>query len=426
VLQNTSLSFDVSAREIFWPLLAGARVVLADPRGRRDPAYLAEVIRTREVTTLNLVPSLLQVLVEEPEMARCPTLARVLCSGEALPAALLRRVEARLPWVEVTNIYGPSEAATAVAAPACGGEAGRSTVAIGRPTGNARAYLLDGSGAPVPARVAGELYVGGAGVARGYLNRPALTAERFVPDPFGAPGSRLYRTGDLGRWLPDGTLEFLGRTDFQVKVRGFRIEPGEIEARLAEHPAVRGAAVVAREDVAGDRRLVAYYVAGEPLGPEALRAHLSARLPEYMVPAAYVALEAFPLTPNGKVDRGALPAPEGGAYTRRAYEAPEGEVEEALAEIWAELLGVERVGRHDDFFELGGHSLKVVVLVERMRRRELHADVRSLFTNPTIAEMAAAMGHASSEVEVPANLIVAAEPEDPDEEADSEDMELYL
>ncbi|HET7463284.1 MAG TPA: amino acid adenylation domain-containing protein, partial [Longimicrobium sp.] len=301
VLQKTSLGFDGSVREIFWPLMVGARVVLARPGGHRDPAYLLETIREDGVTTVNLVPSMLQVLVEAPGLAGCTGLRRVLCGGEALPAALLAQFRARLPRVALHNLYGPSEAATAVVAVRCTAAEARATVPIGRPNANTRAYVLDASGMPVPPGVAGELYIGGAGVARGYQGRPALTAERFVPDRFGAePGGRLYRTGDLARWLPDGQLEFLGRNDFQVKVRGFRVEPGEVEARLLEHGAVREAVVVAREDASGDRRLVAY-CAGDGIDAESLRAHLSGRLPEYMVPAAYVRLDALPLTPNGKV-----------------------------------------------------------------------------------------------------------------------------
>ncbi|MER9096210.1 non-ribosomal peptide synthetase, partial [Mesorhizobium sp. M0700] len=230
------------------------------------------------------------------------------------------------------------------------------------PIANTRLYLLDGHGAPVPFGAVGELYIGGAGVARGYLNRPDLTAERFIASPF-VEGDRLYKTGDLARYLPDGNLEFLGRNDDQVKIRGFRIEPGEIAARLCEHAWVREAVVVARQDWAGDKHLVAYVVCGPEAGSDeddggglagVLRAHVSGRLPDYMVPAAFVRLAALPLTPNGKLDRKALPAPADGAYARTAYEAPQGAVETALAEIWAELLGVERVGRHDNFFELGG------------------------------------------------------------------------
>ncbi|WP_457811529.1 AMP-binding protein [Sinorhizobium meliloti] len=273
-------------------------------------------------------------------------------------------------------------------------------------------YLLDGHGAPVPFGAVGELYIGGAGVARGYLNRPDLTAERFIASPF-VEGDRLYRSGDLGRYLPDGNLEFLGRNDDQVKIRGFRIEPGEIAARLCEHAWVREAVVVARQDRAGDQRLVAYVVAKPAHGSDeadgaqlaaSLRAHLGSLLPDYMVPSAFVRLDGLPLTPNGKLDRQALPAPDDDAYARTAYEAPQGEVETALAEIWAELLGVERVGRHDNFFELGGHSLLAVQLMERLRRLSLGVEVRTLFAKPVLADLAASLG-SHHEVAVPANLI---------------------
>jgi aryl carrier-like protein len=265
---------------------------------------------------------------------------------------------------------------------------------IGEPIADLQLYILDARGEPVPIGVPGEMYVGGAGVARGYLNRAELSAQRFVADPF-APmnGSRLYRTGDLARRLANGDIEYLGRIDEQVKVRGYRIELGEIEAVLQQHPALRESVVLAREDSPGDKRLVAYVVANDDAPTELaeeLRAHLRESLPEYMVPAAFVVLQALPLTPNGKVDRKGLPAPDGAAYGTRGYEAPVGEVETALAQIWAELLKVERVGRHDNFFELGGHSLLAVTLIERMRRAGLHADVRALFISPTLAGFAAA------------------------------------
>ncbi|HYW07271.1 MAG TPA: amino acid adenylation domain-containing protein, partial [Longimicrobium sp.] len=391
VLCKTSLSFDGSVREIFLPLMVGARVVLARPGGHRDPAYLLEVIGRAGITTVNLVPSLLQVLLESPEVERCRGLKRVLCGGEALPSALLERFGERLPEVELHNLYGPSEAATAVTAARCVAEAGRVSVPIGRPIANTRVYVLDRAGEPVPTGVAGELYIGGAGVARGYLGRPALTAERFTPDPFGDnPGARLYGTGDVARWLDDGRLEFVGRDDAQVKVRGFRVELGEIEARLLEHAGVREATVLAREDVPGDQRLVAYVVGDGATDAGELRAHLAAHLPEYMVPAAYVGLDALPLTPNGKVDRRALAAPEGDeAYARRGYEAPVTETEQALAAIWSEVLGVERVGRHDHFFELGGHSLLAVRVVSRVRQLlGVEAALGDVFARPTLADFA--------------------------------------
>ncbi|HEX2079654.1 MAG TPA: amino acid adenylation domain-containing protein, partial [Longimicrobium sp.] len=390
VLCKTSLNFDGSVREIFLPLMAGARVVLARPGGHRDPSYLLEVIGREHVTTVNLVPSLLQVLLEAPVVESLRGLKRILCGGEALPGALLERFRQVLPEVELHNLYGPSEAATAVTAPRCRAEPGRAAVPIGGPIANTRAYVLDGAGEPVPVGAAGELYVGGAGVARGYRNRAPLTAERFVPDPFGGePGARLYRTGDVVRWLADGRLEFVGRNDHQVKVRGFRVEPGEIEARLREHPGVREAVAVVREEVPGDRRLVAYCVADAAVEVETLRAHLSGRLPEYMVPAAYVRLDALPLTPSGKLDRSALPAPEGEAYVSREYEPPVNETEEALAAIWAEVLRVERVGRRDNFFDLGGHSLLAVQVVSRVRQAlGVELPLGELFTRPVLQDLA--------------------------------------
>ncbi|NWD78417.1 AMP-binding protein, partial [Pseudomonas gingeri] len=279
---------------------------------------------------------------------------------------------------------------------------------IGKPVGNTQFYLLDEQQQPVPLGVPGEIYIGGAGVARGYLNRDDLTAERFLNDPFSQDVSaRMYRTGDLGRYLPDGNIEYLGRNDDQVKIRGFRIELGEIDARLAKHPAVHEAVVTAREDIPGDKRLVAYYTLSaehSSVDITSLRHHLQETLPEYMVPAIYVVLEKLPLTPNGKLDRKALPAPDLDAVISRGYEAPQGETEITLARIWADLLKVDRVGRHDHFFELGGHSLLAVSLIGRMRQAGLSADVRVLFGQPTLAALAAAVG-GGTEVVVPANII---------------------
>jgi amino acid adenylation domain-containing protein len=390
ILQSTTLSFDVSVYEILWPISVGGRVVLARTEGQMDPGYLVETIQRERIGTVNFVPSMLQLFLEHPDVERCTFLKRAPCGGEALSPMLARRFRERLPWVSLHNRYGPTEAATSVSMRVERLPGGGTPMPIGRPVSNTRVYVLDARGEPVPAGVAGELYIGGAGVGRGYLGRPELTAERFVADPFGAePGARLYRTGDLARWLPDGTIEFLGRTDFQAKVRGFRIEPGEIEARLMEHPDVREAVVLVREDAPGDKRLVAYVLGEETAGADVLRAHLGESLPDYMIPAAYVRLDSFPLTPNGKLDRGALPAPADEAYARQGYEAPEGETEEALAEIWAEVLGLERVGRWDDFFQLGGHSLLAVRVVSRVQQvLEVDVALGELFTKPVLRDFA--------------------------------------
>jgi amino acid adenylation domain-containing protein len=390
VLQFASISFDAAAFELVMALASGAALCVA-PRDALLPGPgLLALLRRHAVTTVTLPPSALAALpVEE-----LPALRTITVAGEALPAELVERWGARH---RLWNLYGPTEATIWSTAAECADPARKPD--IGGPIANVRAYVLDAALQPLPVGVPGELYIGGAGVARGYLGRPGLTAERFVADPFGdEPGARLYRTGDLGRWRPDGTIEFLGRNDFQVKIRGFRVELGEIEARLREHPAVREAAVVAREESAGDQRLVAYWAGEAGAGAEALRAHLGERLPEYMVPAAYVHLDALPLTPNGKVDRKALPSPEGEAFARHGYEAPVGEVEQALAEVWSEVLGVERVGRRDDFFELGGHSLLVVLAVSRIQQvLELEVEPGKVFESPVLkdlAEVLAAAGRA--------------------------------
>jgi len=403
-LQKTSIGFDAAVWEFFNPLSFGAPLVLAPSNWQEDPRTLLLAIREHGITTLQAVPSLLRLLLDTDGGVALRSLRRIFCGGEELPAPLAQQCRGRLD-AELINLYGPTETCIDASFWVCPRDFDGAKTTIGRPVANTRAYLLDNSLAPVPVGVAGELYLGGAGLARGYLDRPDLTAERFVPDPFGPAGARLYRTGDLARWLPGGTLDYLGRNDFQVKLRGFRIELGEIEAQLAGYPDVREAAVLARENGAGDPRLVAYYSADEPIAIDLLRQHLSERLPEYMVPAAYVRLDVLPLTPNGKLDRKALPAPDADAFGVLDYEAPQGEVETALARIWSELLKVERVGRHDHFFALGGHSLLAVTLIERMRQAGLKADVRALFTTPTLAGLAAAVGTRVSLVEVPSNRI---------------------
>ncbi|WP_025130131.1 non-ribosomal peptide synthetase [Pseudomonas sp. PH1b] len=395
VLQKTPFSFDVSVWEFFWPLFTGARLVMARPHGHKDPAYLRQVIREQGISTLHFVPSMLDVFLAHGDSVDSLGLRQVMCSGEALPGSLVRRFKAQLPEVGLYNLYGPTEAAVDVTAWDCAGPLAQTPdhTPIGKPIANTRMYLLDAQLQPVPLGVVGELYIGGVQVARGYLNRPQLSAERFLDDPFSAePGARMYRTGDLGRYQADGTLDYLGRNDDQVKIRGLRIELGEIQARLSQLEEVKEALVLAREDVPGDQRLVAYYTTAEaarPLPVEQLRARLLQQLPDYMVPAQFVHLQAWPLSPNGKLARKELPAPGLEAVQVREYQAPVGDTEILLARLWAELLKVERVGRDDHFFELGGHSLLAVSLISRMRDEGLEADVRALFEHPTLADYAA-------------------------------------
>ncbi|WP_213942331.1 amino acid adenylation domain-containing protein, partial [Pseudomonas sp. dw_612] len=312
VLQKTPFSFDVSVWEFFCPLFAGARLVMARPEGHKDQVYLGEVIEAEQITMLHFVPSMLDIFLAHGDLSRCASLKRVMCSGEALPGSVVRRFKTQLPQVGLHNLYGPTEAAVEVTAWNCAGpiEDTPDNTPIGKPIANCRMYVLDAQMQPVPLGVAGELYIAGVQVARGYLNRAQLTAERFLDDPFNpAPKARMYRTGDLARYLPDGNIEYLGRNDDQVKIRGQRIELGEIQARLIAFPAVQEAVVVAREDAPGDKRLVAYYTAAEMQEIDVLRAHLLEQLPGYMVPVLFVYLETLPLSPNGKLDRKALPVP---------------------------------------------------------------------------------------------------------------------
>ncbi|HEX2163212.1 MAG TPA: amino acid adenylation domain-containing protein, partial [Thermoanaerobaculia bacterium] len=411
VLQKTPTSFDVSVWELFWPLLTGACVVMARPGGHGDAAYLARTIAEERVTVLHFVPSMLQVFLAEPGVERLADLRRVVASGEALPPALVRRFRERLPHVALDNLYGPTEAAVDVSWWPCR-EAAPRVVPIGRPIANLRLHVVDRRMEPVPVGVPGELLLGGVGLARGYHRRPGLTAERWVPDPFAgevggaggvAPGGRLYRTGDLVRWRADGSVEYLGRIDHQVKLRGLRIELGEIEAALAAHPAVREAAAMVRGE-----RLVAFVVAGGAPDDAALRAWLRARLPEPMVPSAFVRLDAMPLSPNGKADRRALaevPVVEASAAAAASAERIDEGVAgpqaggaappvvaglvERVAAIWAGVLERDRVPARVSFFDLGGHSL-LLVEVQRRLRRDLGVElsVVDLFRHPTVSALA--------------------------------------
>ena len=380
LLQKTPFSFDVSVWEFFWPLMTGARLVVAAPGDHRDPAKLISLINAEQVTTLHFVPSMLQAFLQDPAVTTCHSLQRIVCSGEALPVDAQQQVFAKLPHAGLYNLYGPTEAAIDVTHWTCV-EEGCDTVPIGQPIANLRTHVLDAQLLPVPAGVAGELYLGGAGLARSYHRRPALTAERFVPCPFHG-GARLYRTGDRARQRADGVIEYLGRLDHQVKLRGLRIELGEIEARLLEHTRVREATVL----VVDGKQLVGYLVLHERAEGwrDALNAYLLQHLPDYMVPTQWVLLEQMPLSPNGKLDRKALPKPDA-AHSAEEYLAPRSALEHQLAAIWSQVLGVERVGLRDNFFELGGHSLLVLMLKERIRSATgVSLSVTQLMLNPTV------------------------------------------
>jgi amino acid adenylation domain-containing protein/non-ribosomal peptide synthase protein (TIGR01720 family) len=404
VLQKTPFSFDVSVWEFFWPLIAGARLIVARPGGHADAEYLAETIDTCGITTIHFVPSILQAFLDTPSLGRCSSLRRVIASGEALTPDHVRTFHDRLR-AELHNLYGPTEAAVDVTWwPTTAGDAG-STIPIGRPIANTRIYILDRRGRAVPAGVPGELHIGGVQVGRGYLNRPALTAEKFIADPFSDDsGSRLYRTGDLARFADDGRIEYLGRIDHQVKIRGVRIELGEIEALLRSQPEVRDALVVARGE-GGDRDLVAYLVAnpGSVMPePKVLRDRLRTRLPEPMVPSFVVTLDSLPLLPNGKINRHALPDPRAGLRGSPPVEqrGAQSDAVRRIAEVWREVLGVEQVGLDENFFDLGGHSLKMMRVHGRLQQLfGGGVSLVDLFEHPTVRAIAA---YLSGQVTAPA------------------------
>jgi amino acid adenylation domain-containing protein len=423
VIQIASFSFDISIWELFGPLLAGGRVVLPAPSAQQDAVQLVKLMAAHGVTVAHFVPSMLQMILDVGPSEADAQLRGVLFGGEALTAELQAALAAQLT-TDLQHMYGPTEASISATAWLCLAGSHMPSAAIGRPIANTQIYLLDGHGQPVPIGVWGEIHIGGAGLAQGYLNRPDLTAERFIPNPFAttndelaarpvilrpSSGVRLYRTGDLARYHPDGMLQFLGRTDRQVKIRGIRIELGEIEGMLARHPAVREAAVLAQDDAQGSKRLVAYVVptndlrrttkderpgTNRVLRPSSfvseLRAFLKEHLLDAMIPAAFVLLDAWPLTPNGKIDYAALPAPS----TARpaldsAFAAPRSATEQQLVAIWAELLGLEQLGIHDDFFALGGHSLMATQFAWRVRAAlGVEIPLRTVFETPTVAQLA--------------------------------------
>ena len=392
VLQKTPFSFDVSVWEFFWPLVTGACLAVAAPGDHRDPQKLVELIQRHRVSTLHFVPSMLQAFLLHSDVEQCVSLSRVICSGEALPAELQVRSFQRLPQTGLYNLYGPTEAAIDVSHWTCV-EEGRHAVPIGRPIANLRLHILDAQLNPVPQGVPGELYIAGIGLARGYHRRPELTAERFLPDPFGPAGSRMYRTGDLVRWRADGAIDYLGRIDHQVKIRGFRVELGEIEAQLGAQPGVAEAVVVARDSQIG-KQLVGYLVADPLPADEAawlagIKAALKVELPEHMVPSILMRLDRMPLSPNGKLERRALPEP---VWQARRYRAPQSELEITLAGIWQEVLEVAQVGLDDNFFELGGHSLLATQAVALLRQRlGLELPLRAFFEAENLAALAAAL-----------------------------------
>jgi len=382
-LASTSVTFDVSVFEIFGTLAQGGTIVLAE--NLLDEAALTA--GDRPVTLVAAVPSVLEKLLGSRRLP--DTVEMVALAGEAVPRILVTALHERHPATAVLNLYGPTEATTYTTLAAL--EPSAVWPPIGRPIANAATYVLDGEMKPTAVGVPSELYIGGAGVARGYLGRPALTAERFLPDPWGSPGSRMYRSGDRVRWLSDGELLYLGRLDQQVKLRGFRIEPGEVEAVLKESPEVREAVVLVREDAPGDRRLVAYLVfASSEADVSDLRRRCRERLPAYMVPSAFVVLPRLPLLASGKLDRAALPAPEAARPDlAERFVAPENELEQTVAAAWQEVLGVERVGIRDNFFDLGGHSLLLVSLHEKLEARlSRKLSIVDLFQHPTVESFA--------------------------------------
>ncbi len=393
ILQKTPFSFDVSVWEFFWPLLYGARLFVAKPGGHKDSTYLVDAINAHGITTIHFVPSMLGIFLENDRAATCRSLRRVICSGESLPFAMQERFFSLLD-AELHNLYGPTEAAVDVTHWECQPGSDLGFVPIGRPVANTQIYILDKQMRPAPIGEPGELHIGGVQVARGYVNRPELTKERFIPDPFSAdPDARLYKTGDLAAFMPSGDIKFIGRVDNQVKIMGNRIELGEIEATLDQHEDIRRCVVIAREDEPGEKRLVAYLVPRDTTPPATneLQAFLGQKLPDFMIPSAFVFLESLPLSPNGKIDRKALPLPS----VRRpqldqAYIAPRDSLEGYLVRVWQQILRLDRVGVHDRFFELGGTSLQAARFINQLQGKlGENIYIVSIFEAPTISEYAA-------------------------------------
>jgi polyketide synthase PksN len=393
ILQKTPYTFDVSVWEQFWWSWQGSSVCFLEPGGEKDPGKIMDEIERNAITTIHFVPSMLNAFLEYLEagndVKRLTGLKQVFASGEALSPQQVERFNKLLyesNRTKLVNLYGPTEATIDVSYFDCSPGEGLQVIPIGKPIDNTRLYVLDKRRRPVPVGVSGDLYIAGAGLARGYLNRPDLTGERFVPDPF-VPGERMYLTGDLARWLLDGNIEYLGRSDHQVKIRGLRIEPGEIESRLQSHPLIKEAVVVAKDGKDGAKYLCGYVVVREEVDQAALKAYLAQELPEYMIPAHIIQMEKIPLTANGKADRKALPDPDDSLVAAADYQAPRNDIEAKLVEIWREILKVPTIGINDNFFGLGGDSIKAIQVITRLRKNKLRLDAKNLLAHPVIKEV---------------------------------------
>jgi acyl-coenzyme A synthetase/AMP-(fatty) acid ligase/acyl carrier protein len=408
ILQNIPFTFDPSVWQIFGALSSGASLILPRPGGRKDVGYLIKLMAEQEVSIADFPPSVLSVLLDEEGLGECKNLRYVFSGGEALPVATQDRFVA-VSRAHLCNQYGPTETTIDATHWECQYNGGRRLVPIGRPISNTQVYLLDHHLEPVPVGIPGELYIGGAGVSRGYINMPDLTAERFIPNPFtDEVGARLYKSGDLARYLETGVIEFLGRTDYQIKIRGTRIEVREVEAALGECPGVTDAVVVAREDGQGYKQLVAYVAADwqSPLTSFELRSCVRSRLPDFMLPSHFVILEKLPYTSAGKIDRQALPAP---IVTRAdqqvPYLPPRTPIEEALTHIWRKLLKLDQVGVQDNFFNAGGHSLMSMQLLSQVRKKfGVDLPLRNFFEWPTVEGLAKGVEEAILEKSSSANV----------------------
>ena len=394
VLQKTPYSFDVSVWEFFWPLMNGAELVLAKPKLHKNPGYLVDLINKQEITIMHFVPSMLRVFLQTDDISFCQTLKRVFCSGESLTPDIVDQFYTVFPDVELINLYGPTEAAIDVTYHQC--EAGTDIIPIGTPISQTQIYVLDQKQHLLPTGAVGEIYIGGDNLAQGYINQSQLTEQAFISNPFkdkNNPSDKLYRTGDLGKFDANGTLYYLGRTDHQVKIRGLRVELGEIETILAQHDLINNCVVVAKTNAQNDTRILAYFTSKyQDIDPLILRDHLAPQLPTYMIPTSFTQLDDIPLTPSGKIDRQNLPDTERGILNAQTYIAPRDDIERILADVWAELLEIERVGIHDNFFELGGHSLLATVAISRLQKEfNVSIPLTDIFKDPTIANIADAI-----------------------------------